>query len=1597
MLLCMVCTGAWAQSHVTSPSVSTSSTRYSYTLNCKSTAHAGYIADTSSGTTNNGQINGQKSEDEATRFVFESAGETNKYYIKSIKSGKYINAASTSENAAVTLGTSHTTTWTVTEYSNTGTVGIFPDGSTNTSINNNGGTNNMRIGPLTSTSNQCSMWYLNEYEENIALEEGTTELRPTYVSTTSTKTGSSEMPNMLVDASGTGSKWGEGFTNGTTILSVVVRADNSVLKGYTLYNANDTHSWPGRSWRTWTVSGSNDPNAEDLDWDVLDSRTNVTMDCSSQYKANQYIVSNPQNTPYNYYKITLTRIDGFGNNGTMHQMSDLKFNVKYNTEPVNITYVYKYNGAEKHRATIQNVVPGLEFPSPASAWAAMPYGFTAPAPTGTVPTTPEESYEIELSTANYPFQFSDSYETAKWTALRVRPDNNHRYYMKYETSGETNVKAVTAKYDESNVDAYSWAFVGNPFDGFKVYNKAVGESMVWSSSANPRVMNNDGKKWLLTTPWNDATSANYNTLNCFSIIPQDGSTTERNNVQSNTIKTWSGNDQGSAFWVEPILAKGHKFVARNVGTANRYAYFSQSSNTVKNDANRDQSGKQYLILYPHTEGGYYIYNATVDRVVGKTQGSNTATPTVDSENKANAGRYTFTQVTSSTQCTSYFSIKCENSTWSGYESTRCYWHVNNSVSNGNIIPWEAGSSSNTSSEWIIEDEGEATDEEMQAVKDFLGITDPAYVNVVYKYTDDAGQVQTLKTISNLEVSLSHGVAQVPINLTANESAAFKEVSYTFGEAEPVVIEHGNSIVALSTATSDLALSKNETNEVIVNLTLHPLPQEGKLYRLIAEENTARYMYKGNDNVMHAGCNTRSGERLEMFYIVPTHNTGEYELVSAANGLGYPELVWQNQSCTLSTERSGHFTFTRASAAQNLSILVGQAHQTGNKHYLHANGGEGTNIVVWDNTGGHSRWYMHEVEESELNGETPASIISSLEKAYAQTILNTRGVGYPIAESATYNTLKSVIDNEESTIAQLSAAVSAYKTSATDVQMPVSGKAYKLNFLHNNATRTKRYIKYDAENGLGLTTTAAEAATILFTEVDATNHKFILTLPDGNLITWRGGDGNEFKVDGTNVKGYSLMVANQDEQDDWNLNWFTDQSTSVKEFGTIRMASRRNSEATSSWIIGNGGAWEKAGETAWFAEEGATSALQFEEVAEVTSETEGYKDGVEKYTLYTTAKANNTTYASYFGEGLGKYHFTTKDAVVQTSGYMDAVKACTTLEQERNVVNGIVINQPETGRFYRFKIGEKYMSNEAESDNVRVVTTETNTAKSVYYLTENSELIAYADGFGFNYGYCKPVVAGITNTFAFSEGTSVGSYNIHSYPGTGDTTWSNRDITISGDKLSQGKGAWVIEEVTELPVTIGATKFATFYTPVELQVPSGVTAYVCNLDGENLAMFTCKQKDSDEHTLIPAGTAVMLNAPGQTEATSYNFAITAGAQAEDYSNNSFFGSVATKAFESMDAATYYSLQRDNQNDGMVGFFVKPSGNFKGFQAFLSTPAEVAPVQRFNVTFDEDAIVTGIANVLGTENITIPAYDLSGRKVDANTHRGLYIMNGKKVIR
>ena len=219
---------------------------------------------------------------------------------------------------------------------------------------------------------------------------------------------------------------------------------------------------------------------------------------------------------------------------------------------VNVTYNFIYGGETKMTYTVEAVV-GEDFP----ALPTLPFGVTASKPTDKV-STDNNVQNIEVS-LNLPFVPANAYdhENMKWYYLSIG-DGAH---LLYHVDGAAYIALDKTTVDKANKDAYSWGFIGNPFDGYKLVNRATGNGYVLSSTTNTFDGNTGGSTYPIMTAepvgdgkntyWVATTSANRGGVGTFYLGQKDANDGKnRMNNRSNKLAYWNGGaDGGSTFMV----------------------------------------------------------------------------------------------------------------------------------------------------------------------------------------------------------------------------------------------------------------------------------------------------------------------------------------------------------------------------------------------------------------------------------------------------------------------------------------------------------------------------------------------------------------------------------------------------------------------------------------------------------------------------------------------------------------------------------------------------------------------------------------------------------------------------------------------------------------------------------------------------------------------------------------------------------------------------------------------------------------------------------------------------------------------------------------
>ena len=374
-----------------------------------------------------------------------------------------------------------------------------------------------------------------------------------------------------------------------------------------------------------------------------------------------------------------------------------------------------------------------------------------------------------------------------------------------------------------------------------------------------------------------------------------------------------------------------------------------------------------------------------------------------------------------------------------------------------------------------------------------------------------------------------------------------------------------------------------------------------------------------------------------------------------------------------------------------------------------------------------------------------------------------------------------------------------------------------------------------------------------------------------------------------------------------------------------------------------------------------------------------------------------------GTGVGKYSSSYENyetVYAEIVAYSQNIPAAATDEEIQEKIDNLQaiiasfsLNMPEKGKYYRFKgyTNDNYMlSDECDVDTKnRLAMGSGELASAIFYYGENGSLLSYANGRYLSSASkdnnsadwtCLAVgTAGEAATFA--AGASNGAYGF--YVGEDNTRayYSGRGTYVdAGGSIAANTGYdWVLEEVTELPVTVTSAGKATLFAPVALTVPADVKAYTVATNGK-WAVLT------DIGTTIPAETGVVLEAAEGT----YNFAITttyATAESE------LEGTVASE-YKTVDAyvlgiqddvVAFYTATTEGQADGT---FLN-----NGHKAYLPKP-EGSNVACYSFRFGEGT--TGIEEITDNREQSTVIYDLTGRRVEAVTAPGIYVVNGRKVL-
>ena len=195
------------------------------------------------------------------------------------------------------------------------------------------------------------------------------------------------------------------------------------------------------------------------------------------------------------------------------------------------------------------------------------------------------------------------------------------------------------------------------------------------------------------------------------------------------------------------------------------------------------------------------------------------------------------------------------------------------------------------------------------------------------------------------------------------------------------------------------------------------------------------------------------------------------------------------------------------------------------------------------------------------------------------------------------------------------------------------------------------------------------------------------------------------------------------------------------------------------------------------------------------------------------------------------------------------------------------------------------------------------------------------------------------------------------------------------------------------LTIGAGRFATFFDSNRIKLADGTDT--------NIGLYTISSINADRSTatvtpisgIIPAGTPMLVYNGTEQKQTAKLIVTLDNAQDAVAWATQFKGTATEKDFTAadMEAADYYAL-----SGGKAFAPVKGAGTLGANQCWLQfKKQEITSARQFTLVFDSEA--TGIKTTDCTDYTDSVWYDLNGRKVAAPTKKGIYIQNGRKVVK
>lgn len=191
-----------------------------------------------------------------------------------------------------------------------------------------------------------------------------------------------------------------------------------------------------------------------------------------------------------------------------------------------VTYNYTNKGTALGQKVVYTQTPKENVPTPGT------YLINS-----TITETSNGIYTVECTT---PFESAETYnpETAHWYAIDIHNNQANKLWYAANEGGFVTTPTIDKGYVTNLTDNYLWTFVGNVTKGYKIYNKATGKAIAYTTNATT---SDNGDVFKIKS----STASNKTKGFCFT---KDGS--NYLNEQGNKIATWTDSDEGSTMHVQ---------------------------------------------------------------------------------------------------------------------------------------------------------------------------------------------------------------------------------------------------------------------------------------------------------------------------------------------------------------------------------------------------------------------------------------------------------------------------------------------------------------------------------------------------------------------------------------------------------------------------------------------------------------------------------------------------------------------------------------------------------------------------------------------------------------------------------------------------------------------------------------------------------------------------------------------------------------------------------------------------------------------------------------------------------------------------------------